>query len=418
MKSTDYESSAAWSATSDLAALLNDDLQAETDEEREAAVRLHETVAFLEAYRDATKPEMVDPGPLNDLTNYVTQVKNAVTIYNQDRDANRAHLVSAGQQCVNIMNTLKAGFPPLMGEPLAAATKASATRYANSLGQHIESLNSEIAKLREALASEQTKRSESEAAVTTRQSELEAAITTAGDTITQLTERLDAQITDQAAQFAKERASRGTAFEEWRDERMAELNERADEIDAVATTAREAQGEKADALLESLQGFDEQARKLIDSTSRHAVSGNYAAWADHQARAAFRWTVLATVIGVIVVGGLTWAMHSASDDSAQFVAYKISVGVLAAAVAAYAAKQAAEHRVQERRFKRLALDLAALEPFLATLDDATEIREEFAKRVFAPEQSEDDGAPSGTTGAVQISGTQVFDLLKGIVKGG
>lgn len=109
-------------------------------------------------------------------------------------------------------------------------------------------------------------------------------------------------------------------------------------------------------------------------------------------------------------------MSSAKDDTVQFVIYKVSIGLLAATVAGYAAKQASEHRVQERRFKRLALDVAALEPFLATLEDATTIRDEFAKRAFAPENAPGDEGASDSPGAVQFSASQMLDLLKGLAK--
>lgn len=97
--------------------------------------------------------------------------------------------------------------------------------------------------------------------------------------------------------------------------------------------------------------------------------------------------------------------------------YKVSIGLLAAAVAGYAARQASDHRVQERRFKRLALDVAALEPFLATLEDSAAVRDEFAKRMFAPEKAPGDDADSDSSGAVQFSAPQILDLLKGLGTG-
>lgn len=57
-------------------------------------------------------------------------------------------------------------------------------------------------------------------------------------------------------------------------------------------------------------------------------------------------------------------------------------------MAGYAARQASEHRREERAAKKLALDLAALGPFLEHVTDAEPLRQAVAMRVFAPEPGE------------------------------
>jgi hypothetical protein len=80
----------------------------------------------------------------------------------------------------------------------------------------------------------------------------------------------------------------------------------------------------------------------------------------------------------------------AQNDSTQFLVSKSTVGLIGLIVAGYAARQAAEHRAEERTAKRLGLDLAALEPFLENVEDPKELRVDIARRVFAPESSTTD----------------------------
>ena len=145
-------------------------------------------------------------------------------------------------------------------------------------------------------------------------------------------------------------------------------------------------------MIAELENYRIQAKALTDETARHAVAGEYGTWAAHQASAAFWWTVATVVVGLATVGGLIAALRSTEDDSIQHIVAKLSISLVGLFVAAYTAHQAAEHRREERTAKRLALDLAALQPFLEQIQDLAELeklRVAVANRVFVPDESRD-----------------------------
>jgi hypothetical protein len=139
----------------------------------------------------------------------------------------------------------------------------------------------------------------------------------------------------------------------------------------------------------TLEKKREQAAALLKATSNDVISGDYRGWATKQGKIAFRWDVATVAIGLVTVGALVWVVLGARNDSTQFLISKSAVGLIGLIVAGYAARQASDHRAEERIANRLALDLAALEPFLENVAEPEKLRAEIARRVFIPASSEE-----------------------------
>lgn len=248
------------------------------------------------------------------------------------------------------------------------------------------------------LATAQEERDHRDLAASQRLDQLTDTIRTRQEEIDALRASLQAQIDQQRTAFEADTAARASEFKAHQEAaaeadsaRVTAAEEAEEERIAAAVeadkAAREATDTAAKELLTLMETYRDQAKTLADMTSRHAVAGEYGQWAAHQAKAAFRWTLLAVVIGIGTVLGLVIAISSASNDTLQFTLYKTSISIVGLIVAGYAARQASEHRREERTAKRLALDLAALGPFLEQVSDGEQLRLEVAKRVFAPAQA-------------------------------
>lgn len=386
MKTEEYEAQAAWTTLGTLQELLGQDLQPDGDDERYAVRRLHSLTELVETLRDAD-PVLVEPAALSDLNTHLTQIVNHVTNYVSDMDANKAHLPAASNQVVNVMASVRQHFPVSVPDEASRAAKAASTRYKNALDGEVDRLVGVVDDLKAQLADAQTQRQADQTTASERLDGLKEEIAATETEVGQLTTKLTAQIDGQRTAFETEATQRATAFKETEQARETAEEERVEKAAEVARKAREQQEADAKAVLERLETYKTQAASLVDTTSRHAIAGEYGTWASHQAKAAFGWTVVAVVIGIATVGGLVYAIGSAADDSIQFTVYKTSISVIGLIVAGYAARQAAEHRREERTAKRLALDLAALEPFLEQVTDPGELRTEIARRVFAPERA-------------------------------
>lgn len=424
VKIEEFNSHALWNVLDALQERLQGDLHLTDDEDRYNAQRIHAAVEFVDSLRDID-PVLLEPQGMNEIHSNLQQVDNALKNYLNDPPNQRQYLVSAAGSVANVTNNARSYLVPFVPDEAQRAAKAASTRYKNALDAEVERLKTEVDAVRKQLVDEKTqreaeaaaaneKRQADEVAATERLTELTDTIAQREATIDELTTKLNAQIDAQRTSFEEEAASRAEAYKEAQAEREAAEEERIEEAKTEATEALSKQMTAADVVLAKLETYKSQAAALVDTTSRHAIAGDYGTWASSQATAAFRWTVATVIIGLATVAGLIYALGSAADDSIQFTVYKTSISVIGLIVAGYCARQAGEHRREERTAKRLALDLAALEPFLEQIDDPKGLREEIARRVFVPERQSSDGDGSVRVKRGSLSVTELTELLTAI----
>lgn len=409
MKTEDFDSHATWTTLDRLQAHLEGDLHPANDDDRYHIRRLHSMCEFADMLRDSD-PILLESGALNDINSHLTQIVNALDTYVSNPSGNRQYLASAAGQVLNVLNSARQHFPLSLPDEAQRAAKAASTRYKNALDAEVERLVAQIDELKQQLADADDRHSGEQAAATERLDALKSQITSREQEIDALTLKLQGQIDQQRTSFEEEAEERAAAFRAAEGERAEAEAERQERARVAADRIREAQEAEAKSLLERLETYNTQAAALVDTTSRHAIAGDYGTWSSNQAKAAFGWTIATVLIGIATVAGLIYAIGSAADDSIQFTVYKTSISVIGLIVAGYCARQAAEHRREERTAKRLALDLAALEPFLEQIEDPTELRMEVARRVFAPEQqTEAEGSLRTKRGALSI--TELTQLI-------
>lgn len=410
MEAAQYQASTVWSLLDEIRGRLTG-VTVDTAEERQAVRRIEALLNLAEEYREADAT-LVEPQRLAEVQNAFQQIRNGVDNFLGPKQRQAAHLVNASEgPVVTAATTLRAHFTSPEPDPLTRGMKNTLTRFNNAAEAELNSLRENIANAREDANNLHVAADEHVTRLVEKASEYENFITSERDRFAALTEQVQAALQSQREAFEEELARRQHLAAEREDARDTKHNNLLEKLTADAEAGRGQDSTKAAEVLKKLRDHEAQAAKILGSTSRHAQAGEYGKWAEHQGRSALYWTIAAVVIGLGVVAGLMRAMESVADDSVQFVIYKVSIGLLAATVAGYAAKQAAEHRTQERRYKRLALDVATVEPFLATLDDPGTIRSDFAKRVFAPEEDEETRMADRDAGA-RFSVKEIVELLK------
>lgn len=334
-------------------------------------------VSYLDQFRGGD-PLLIADGLLAQLeSNHVNPMLQQVRSIDV-QTPNWSYLDQAHAHIQGTVQFLQAHFPAPESDSATAATKRAATMYRNRLTEDAEGFAAELAVLKEQLDESAGLRNEQEASF---RAELE---------------RLDAkfqELEQQADSDAKARASVAEDELEALKQQIVEIQAAGDQ---AVVAAREGAEAAAAELLEKLRGHEKTSSILVDNTARNAIAGEYGTWADSQAKAALAWTVVAVVVGLGTTAGLIYALSYASDDSIQFTLYKTGIGVVGLIVAGYCARQAGEHRREERVAKRLHLDLRALEPFLRQVENPTQLRTEIAKRVFAPEVEPPPNTASGS----------------------
>lgn len=395
MQTEQYETHPVWNILDTYRDLVEADLHAWDDTSRYWVHRVHAGCELVESLRDLD-PVLVEENALPELQNSVQQIVNMLETYLKDTTSNRTYLEQAAQYVGGIRTTAQSHFPKLSPTAATASTKAAASRYRKSLDKEADRLAARIKALEDDLTQTRALAQQAQQSSNQRLEELSNEIATRENEIAAITVNLNEQITEQKKSFQEESATRTkrtqTTLQEIRDtEDIRVANATKVEEKRIAAALESAKNARTDLegqgseMIAALSNYRDQAKALVDTTSRHAVAGDYGTWASRQSFAAFWWTIFAVVVGLGTAVILIFAISTAADDSVQFTLYKTSISVIGLIVAGYSARQASEHRREERASKRLSLDLAALGPFLEQVEDAEPLRQAVAKRVFAPE---------------------------------
>lgn len=377
MNRESFEAHPLWATLTSLGEVAADDLSGDQSSQDDIDF-IRAAIRTLDARRGIDSA-LVDPSTLDAINTAVTSARDMLTQYKEDPETHAGYLSQQVrpnlQSAIDQARTLPA--PPADAE--AKAAQDALERYREAANAEVGNLREQIEALRTQLTALGEERDEQAERAQTALAGLEEKIQTGEQTVATQTAALQEQIDQQRATFTEEAAQREEKFKEAETTREEQ-----------ATADQKAQADRADAVIADLEKSRQQAKDLLDAVNRDVVSGDYKGWANKQAKAAYWWTVTTVIIGLITVAALVAVVLTANDDSVQFLLSKSTVGIIGLILAGYTARQAAEHRHEERTANRLALDLAALEPYLEHVDNPNELRTDIAKRVFVPQPAEAD----------------------------
>lgn len=223
--------------------------------------------------------------------------------------------------------------------------------------------------------------------------------------------RVDKVITDYQGQFSSAEDGRREAFstaeatrlnsfqeaESKRQERFdTEFLSKRQELDELLGSAASKSAEmseefarKAAKLLLDLDRYNQEAEMLVGVIGAKGIIHGYQGVANQEAETGRRWEMLAvSSMGLLALFGLYafWLAHQ-ENFNWHFLAARALAVIPLGVFAAYAAHKAEQHRQIERNSRRMELELAAINPYLATLPSETqyEVKRLLAERFFASE---------------------------------
>lgn len=241
---------------------------------------------------------------------------------------------------------------------------------------------------------------------------------------------LTAKLQQLAAEVETLRTSTATLTTQWQAHFTDEQNTRAEQfrnlleeqrstgaatLEGLDTDSRTSINKAEEHVASALSAIEEQkslAEEIVGIISDEALIGEPSKRAAEDKRAAFWWSVGALVFGTVaaVIAVVAIFEHASSDNDADWVGFGLrALSVLAVGgLGAYAARQASEHRRSQRELDHLAVQLAAIKPYLRDMDEAKrdEVLTNVASKLFGPrladsQQANELDLPPGTAQLVQ-----------------
>lgn len=143
--------------------------------------------------------------------------------------------------------------------------------------------------------------------------------------------------------------------------------------------------EQAEESRRQLELYQSQAAQLVGVVAVTGLAGGFKQYAERQCAVADRWRLVSVgCAGLAAVIALAFALAVDQPLTWNSVISKAIVIALLGAIAAYAGRESAAHRQREITARHLELELTAIDPYLASLDDGRRaaVKEQMALRIF------------------------------------
>lgn len=357
----------------------------------EAWERIERVSKFIRSYLTAQDPLLVSPAHLSNAQGQIQQTRGQLNNFASNR--NVAHLNEANNLLDNVLTYL-ASIPHLDKKVLAQELGETAASYKKSVGSLVRTFEKQLAGLT-------NEKNTLQARIEELAAEVAAQKQRADNIIVQMQQQFSVAQEARQTEAVSNENKRASAFEE-AEEARAEESETAqatrqksfDEFLAGAKVAheslREALGNNSESLIKSLETQKIHAEKVVGIISTEAVAHGYGKTANEERDAAKTWRIVAVVALVvwIIAGLFFFGLTYDKDLSLSALARQFLISTPFVLLAGFAALQVSKHQRTERLNRQQELEIAAIDPYLASFDDDTrnEVKRQLAEKLFGQEK--------------------------------
>lgn len=360
--------------------------------------RAQAVVAHIRQVLGEINPLLVIPPPLNSISASLQQARTEVSSFVANNNANhwttaQSHLDNGLSHLASIPRQTPVGIEKM---------REAASSYRTSIGHLLDAIKRDGDGISKTQAELQTKINEAAAEVANQKQRLDNAIATFQQQFseaqqTRQTEFAAAELARLvAAQKSEEdRQSIFKASEERREEAGTKATE-------VATTTHAGLVAKlktdAETILAIMEGQKKHAQKVVGIISDTGMAHGFQKTANEEREESSIWKRAAalSLIAWIIIGGVFFALTYDKDLTLAAVARQFLLSTPFVLLAGFAALQVSRHQKNERRMRQAELEIASIDPFLATLsdDDRNAVKREFATRYFGQREVDQKQEPT------------------------
>lgn len=374
----------------------------QSDLTAEAALELRRAQKVFNTYKSILAALDAELVPFNILDALNSQIRNA-NVWNNLKaysgNGNSGNLQAANEHLTptisNLAQLLSLAEKSKSDEPLRPLEKCL-DGFVSAVDANKETLKSQIAGYKAELTKQQQDLQKLSASIDQKKKETDQLIS---DWQKQFS---DAQ-NKRGEEFSSDQKSRVTEFNQWRKDTDKEITDSFDAL--LKDTSTEIETAKSGfqtKMSEHLTDAEQKHKSILELyqlTAADSVGAGYTKNADNERDQAdfWRWATVAFVALTAIWTGASYFLGPLSGDDSGTVllgkvikAFSVTGVLLFGAV--YSAKQSNAHRANERRHRRFALEVKAIDPFIASLDEGDQkaLKRELSERLFGQQDSEAD----------------------------
>lgn len=355
--------------------------------------RINRVTNYARKKFNSADPLLVSPTNLTNITASLQSLINELATYQTDR--NVGHLINANTYLDSTLYHY-AGLPdPKTVDDISDLREAAAS-YRKSIGQLTKNLQDEISTANSQKDTLQQKLQELTNEISNQKARLDNAIT-------QFQQLFTAAQELRQNEFAASQSKNFELFSTSEEERKSDFNTF---IDNANTIFQEAQtkfltqnkesldkfNNNAEILLEELEEKREHAKKLIGIITDTGMVHGYQTTANEERNASRWWQggAVASLSIWIILGCIFFVRTYDQELSWTVVVRQLLISTPFILLAGFAAMQASQHQRVERTNRRTELEIASIDPFLATLDDEerNDVKRSLVDKFFGQRESD------------------------------
>jgi hypothetical protein len=352
----------------------------------EAVEKAKAIVQFVKLRISQADPLLTSITVLNNIHNSLQTAYHNITNYAQN--GNFGHWINA----LNELETcciLTTQIPLLTRDGIDSMIQ-SATEFRSSISKLFKSVQSESAELHKTQEDLKQKISDAAADINAQKQRLDIAITTYQQ---QFSESQQAR-QNEFSSSEQARLIAGAASEEGRQQAFELLKNQ--NIDDFAQVIASSKKNHADAIVE-LKGTAQSALDLIEAQKEHCqklvgiitntgMAYGFQKTANEEQKQAFIWSIIAVVAMSIwiIIGCVFFGFTYDKELTLPSVIRQFLISTPFVLLSGFAAIRVSQHQKTERNMRKSELEIASIDPFLATLSDQdrNDVKREFATRYF------------------------------------
>ncbi|MFA7256606.1 MAG: hypothetical protein WC047_03425 [Kiritimatiellales bacterium] len=373
--------------------------------------RLIIVLKTFSAYVHALTPECTVKGFLDKLHAPLAQIRPQLEQF--IKTENVTHLQSANGQADILVQLI----PPFA----LPETAAQYTESIKSLGTAVEGLIASLSNQAKT-SSESLKKIQNDMVLSTQR------LDQLDKTIDSQKSRLDTAISEFQKQFSDAQEARRkevvvtetnlkTQLEKFRETITNEIKNLVTDQKTTLSNLSTKLNAQGNQLITEMENKKNAAAKVLDVSTNVAVSGGYGKYASQEKIAAEVFRGIALIFMCALIYGayrtIEIALHIDTIDWRLLAVRAITTFTLTIP-AFYAVKESNKHRTTERRYRKMQLELAAVDPYLELLEKGKRdvIKEELSKRFFAQPEISDNTADVDANSLLDIIKQVITALLK------
>lgn len=351
--------------------------------------RIYETLNILKKAIDRVDPWLLSPNTLKNMNGHIINISNELKNFNSNK--NNQHLKNANMQLDNVIPFISQVMVTRTPEDIEGV-RESVISFRKSVGQHLGNLEKQVNATTKAFGTNKEKLNDLTVAIENQKKRVDSVITgfqeqflkgqtDRNEEAKKLIQSIDGNISEKMKNNGKEMEIQQTNYKESFEALMEKIKSEMDKE------------------YENINKMNEEAEKIVGIISMKGLASGYQKIANEEGRKAFWWNIgsIASILAVITFGVFFILFHEGTMEWTTLIS-RIVLSGLGLTLFTYCAKQAGSYRSEERRNRKIELELASLDPYLKDLEEPEQkrVKENLVTKYFGVELPNANGQKHST----------------------